>query len=71
MMKPIREQLSVLKHAIDLSDYQQTSRDPSFSNGGMISLEKVLRRGISDLDFDPYYFLGTGNTSADGWATKN
>jgi hypothetical protein len=27
-----------------------------------------LRRGIADLDFDPIYFLATGETSLEGWA---
>ena len=32
--------------------------------------ERWIRRGIADLDFDPYYFLATGETSPEGWAAK-
>ena len=32
--------------------------------------EKWLRRGIQDLDFDPVYFLATGETSPEGWAVS-
>lgn len=30
----------------------------------------LIRQGIADLDFDPVYFLGTGETSPEGWAVK-
>ena len=33
-------------------------------------IEKAIKTGISDLDFDPYFYLGTGQVSPEGWAIK-
>jgi hypothetical protein len=57
----------VLKTGLEFST---TSRDRSIQNhdAPTENPDKWLRRGIQDLDFDPYYFLATGKTSPEGWA---
>jgi hypothetical protein len=63
-----------LKEAVDFCDSAEergeqvgmrTSEDPE---PVMVQAEFFIRKGIADLDFDPLYYLGTGNTSPEGWA---
>ena len=63
------EQIKNLAQALNFYDYK-VPRDAAFGIESEVKPEHVVRRGIADLDFDPYFLLGTGETSPDGWAVK-
>jgi hypothetical protein len=67
------KEIIALAHTLEFLDYK-AEREPGFVEGvqasKIVSPEKVLKRGIGDLDFDPMYFLGTEITSPEGWAKK-
>lgn len=57
-----------LKQALDFAEYAG-ERERPFGINPAITPEIVLRKGIADLDFDPAYFLATGQTTPEEWAT--
>ena len=60
------KKLNEVYNALDFAtDCQQHANDSDKPN-----VDKWLRRGIADLDFDPFYFLASGETSPEGWAVK-
>jgi hypothetical protein len=68
-MKAMSTQMPELKRALEFFDYD-AQRCAAVGAPPPQRSEEVIRRGISDLDFDPVYFLATGVTSAEGWASK-
>lgn len=71
-MRPIREELVSLAGILNFLDYKAV-REPGFVSdapSSVLNPENVLKRGIADLDFDPMFFLGTEQTSPEGWAVN-
>ena len=54
----IRDSMGKFKVALDHIDYSQT-RNPDLNQ--LSTQKKLIDRAIKDLDFDPDYFLATGN----------
>jgi hypothetical protein len=68
-MNDIRKQIVSLAQVLNYLDYAP-ERQAKF--GGFkppVDPQKILKHGIADLDFDPYFFLQTEQTSPEGWAT--
>ncbi len=71
---PMSKKIVLLKQALDFCDYAEARGEqvgmttPENPNPVHVKSPTFIQKGISDLDFDPYYFLGTGNTSPEGWA---
>lgn len=55
-----------LKTSLEFADYAVKRGDSV--KGTATDPEKWIRQGIQDLDFDPFFFLGTGKTSPEEWA---
>jgi hypothetical protein len=57
----MRTVMRFLKNALNFADH---AKDRGDSHIGIF-------HGIHDLDFDPKYFLGAGQTSPEGWALQH
>lgn len=58
-----------LYNSLTFADYAKSRGDSQSGTG--TDPEKWIFQGIHDLDFDPKYFLGTGQTSPEGWAVHD
>jgi hypothetical protein len=74
-----RTQLQQLAQALSMFDYAKGRESEALTEEAEkaavvrsydAKIEQVIRKGIGDLDFDPAYFLGTEQTSPEGWAKK-
>ena len=63
------QQIKLLAQALDFYEYKR-NREAGFAEINEDPTDKILRMGIGDLDFDPDFFLGTGQESPEGWAVK-
>lgn len=64
----MNKQIEKLAQALAFADYA-TERAKDFG-GSVIDPGDIVKKGIGDLDFDPFYYLSTKQTSPEGWATK-
>jgi len=61
-----RSELQKLAEVLDYIEHAKTRGDASCT----LQPERFLRKGIADLDFDPYDYLHFGETTPEGWAKK-
>lgn len=61
--------IKALADALNFLDYAK-EREAPFGGGPKLKPEYIVRKGIADLDFDPIYFLGTEQTSPEGWLVE-
>ena len=65
----MRTVMRFLKNALNFADHAKDRGDSHIGTGS--DPDKWIFHGIHDLDFDPKYFLGTGQTSPEGWALQH
>lgn len=61
----LREKVSALGHCLIIRDLMLANNEEHRLTDDH---SKLVVAGIKDLDFDPVYYLGTGNTSPEGLA---
>lgn len=61
-------QIAKMKDFLDYLDYAKEREKESGPVTCNLTSEQIVKRGIADLDFDPYFFSVTGQTSPEGFA---